>query len=87
MMNVKVRLQTYIINILVTLPDKVILFLSDGKPQDTGKIAEAITNRNEEMNNEVVMLTYGIGGGKCHCFVYDKNEMNRALGHLCAHIG
>ena len=42
---------------------RVILFLTDGAPSD-GKTAifQTIRDRNLELNNSVVILTFGLGG-------------------------
>ena len=49
-------------------PDKVILFMSDGKPTDYGdkgkEIISTIRERNADVNDTVIILTYGIGAGK-----------------------
>ena len=42
---------------------KVILFLTDGAPSDDKKaIFQTIRDRNLELNNSVVILTFGFGG-------------------------
>ena len=42
---------------------RVILFLTDGKPSDRDKkqIFETIRDKNLELNNSVIILTYGFG--------------------------
>ena len=40
---------------------KVIIFLTDGRPNDNEKtILQTIKAKNEELNNEVVIMTYGM---------------------------
>ena len=39
-----------------------------------------MTGAPEELSVTIPRHDYGKGGG-------DKNEMNRALGHICAHTG
>ncbi len=40
---------------------KVIIFLTDGQPTDDGKtIMQTIKTKNAELNNTVVIMTYGI---------------------------
>ena len=40
---------------------KVIIFLTDGKPNDNEKtILQTIKAKNAELNNEVVIMTYGM---------------------------
>ena len=41
---------------------KVIIFLTDGEPNDAPKlIMETIRTKNAEVNNAVVIMTYGMG--------------------------
>ena len=41
--------------------EKVIIFLTDGEPNDTPKeIIEKIKTKNAELNNAVVIMTYGM---------------------------
>ena len=45
--------------------DKVILFLTDGLPQDNlAHILATIRQENAKLDNQVVILTYGIGEGR-----------------------
>ena len=64
---------------MVTLPisflpfsAKAILFLTDGLPNgETNAILEKLAKLNAELNNEVVILTFGVGEGRihfCKCF-------------------
>ena len=40
---------------------KVIIFLTDGRPNDNEKtILQTIKTKNAELNNEVVIMTYGM---------------------------
>ena len=42
--------------------NKVIIFLTDGEPNDENKlIMETIKTKNAELNNAVVIMTYGMG--------------------------
>lgn len=43
--------------------DKVIIFLSDGNPNQETNIFDTIREKNAELHNEVVIHTYGIGDG------------------------
>ena len=44
------------------ISDKVILFMSDGKPTDTeDEILNKISEQNAKLNNEVKIQTFGIG--------------------------
>ena len=63
----------------VCISEKVILFLTGGKPDDAtsptdssepgysyygGDILQDIRERNARLNNSVIILTYGIGDGQ-----------------------
>lgn len=40
---------------------KIIVFLTDGKPKDSAKdIMQTIRRKNAELNNSVVIMTYGM---------------------------
>ena len=42
--------------------DKVILFMSDGRPTDNeDEILRVISSENAKLNNSVIIQTYGIG--------------------------
>ncbi len=45
--------------------EKVILFLTDGQPTDSeDTIAAALRKGNEALNNQVILLTFGLGHSK-----------------------
>ena len=53
------------IDIIFVVTDKAILMLTDGDPNDNDTdIYAALRDGNAALGNEVVLLTYGIGG-KC----------------------
>ena len=55
--------------IIDPITEKVILFLTDGKPTDTeAQIMSSLYTNNAKLNNEVVLLTFGLGGGKYIAF-------------------
>ncbi|XP_070571547.1 VWFA and cache domain-containing protein 1-like isoform X2 [Ptychodera flava] len=52
--------------------DQVILFLTDGEPEeDSQEIMEVVRTRNEEMQNRVVILTIGLGNADGLSFLTD----------------
>ena len=48
--------------ITLVVADKVILFLSDGRPTDNeAEILNTISTKNAKLGNQVVIQTFGIG--------------------------
>ncbi|XP_070571542.1 VWFA and cache domain-containing protein 1-like [Ptychodera flava] len=59
--------------------DQVILFLTDGEPEEDLKtIMEFVKTRNEEMQNRVVILTIGLGNADGLDFLDDLAKQNFA---------
>ena len=58
------------------LVDKVILFLTDGEPTDSGEdgILEKIRELNSRMKDAVTIMTYGLH--ICKCFGYSNINNN-----------
>lgn len=48
----------------MSLTERVILFLTDGKNDKGGDPLVVIRDENQKLNNSVVILTYGLGTGK-----------------------
>ena len=55
------------------MTDKVILFMSDGKPTDAeDEILNEISEQNAKLNNEVIIHTFGIGLTDDGKYIYIK---------------
>ena len=59
---------------------RVILFLTDGAPSDAKKelIFHTIRDKNFELNNSVIILTYGFGSAVNQTILEDIAEQNTA---------
>jgi len=59
---------------------RVILFLTDGAPSDENKelIFHTIRDKNFELNNSVIILTYGFGSAVNQTILEDIAEQNTA---------
>ena len=72
-------------------PDKVILFLSDGKPTDRGNLVEAeeeivrtIKGENAQLNNSVIIKMYGIGQNEGeYSWVWQSLKLNKIGQNAC----
>ncbi|XP_006819745.2 VWFA and cache domain-containing protein 1-like [Saccoglossus kowalevskii] len=57
--------------------DQVIIFLTDGEPTDTkASIMSTIRSKNEEMENKVTILTFGLGSDSGINFLQDIANQN-----------
>ena len=65
--------------------DKVILFVSDGRPTDSeDDIHRVISQQNAKLKNEVIIQTFGVGVPEGKCSVCDNidyynNRLREAL--------
>ena len=52
---------------IICFPAKAILFLTDGEPNgENNVILEKLAKLNAQLNNEVIILTFGVGEGRLH---------------------
>ena len=64
--------------ITLVVADKVILFLSDGRPTDNGaEILNTISTENAKLGNQVVIQTFGIGQ-----YASEYTQILQSRGHL-----
>ena len=61
------------------LVERVILFLTDGEKTAGGDPLTLIANRNGNLSNEVVILTYGLGACKYLTVFLKKSKKAKSI--------